>query len=118
MEVGKINSSNFLKVSASPKKQNFPSFKGGVMSEVEYMRELCRNPKMAKFVLKNSWLEKLQGELGGIIVTAVGTGLVAPFPIAYNPFVKAKPDATIFRMASTDFRCNSGIFPSRSTAIY
>ena len=43
------------------------------------------------------WLESLdwlKGEAGGIAITALGTGAVAPFPIAYNPFVKAKPDAT------------------------
>ena len=94
MEVSKINSNSFGKGYVYPKVHDSLSFKGGVMSEVEYMRELCRNPKMAKFVLKNSWLEKLQGELGGILVTALGTGFVAPFPIAFNPFVKAKPDAT------------------------
>lgn len=38
--------------------------------------------------------EFIKGEMGGIVITAVGTGLVAPFPIAFNPFVKAKPGAT------------------------
>ena len=43
------------------------------------------------------WLESLdwlKGEAGGIAITALGTGAVAPFPIAFNPFVKAKPGAT------------------------
>ncbi len=44
-----------------------------------------------KFMKKLEWLK---GEIGGILITAVGTGLVAPFPIAYNPFVKAKKGAT------------------------
>ena len=39
-------------------------------------------------------LEWLKGEIGGILITAIGTGLVAPFPIAFNPFVKAPKDAT------------------------
>ena len=39
-------------------------------------------------------LEWLKGEAGGIAITAVGTGLVAPWPIAYNPFVKPHEGAT------------------------
>ena len=39
-------------------------------------------------------LDVLKGELGGILITALGTGLVAPIFIAYNPFVKAPKDAT------------------------
>ena len=38
--------------------------------------------------------EFIKGEMGGIVITAVGTGLVAPFPIAFNPFVKAAPGAS------------------------
>ena len=44
-----------------------------------------------KFMKKLEWLK---GEIGGILITAIGTGLVAPFPIAFNPFVKAPKDAT------------------------
>lgn len=39
-------------------------------------------------------LEFLKGELGGILITALGTGLVAPIFIGFNPFVKAPKDAT------------------------
>ena len=38
--------------------------------------------------------KSLEGEKGGIVITAVGTGFVAPIPIAFNPFVKANKDAT------------------------
>lgn len=40
---------------------------------------------------KLAWMK---GEFGGVAMTALGTGLVAPWPIAFNPFVKAKKDAT------------------------
>ena len=33
-------------------------------------------------------LEWLKGESGGILITAIGTGFVAPWFIAFNPFVK------------------------------
>lgn len=49
------------------------------------------NKKSIKLMKKLEWLK---GEIGGILITAVGTGLVAPFPIAYNPFVKAPKGAT------------------------
>ena len=39
-------------------------------------------------------LDWLKGEIGGILITAIGTGLVAPVFIGFNPFVKAPKDAT------------------------
>ena len=39
-------------------------------------------------------LEWLKGEIGGILITAFGTGLVAPIFIGFNPFVKAPKNAT------------------------
>ena len=38
--------------------------------------------------------EGLKGELGGILITAVGTGTVAPIFIGFNPFVRAPKNAT------------------------
>lgn len=35
-----------------------------------------------------------KGEVGGILINSIGTGAVAPWFIAYNPFVKAEPNAT------------------------
>lgn len=49
------------------------------------------NKNAIKFMKKMEWLK---GEIGGILITAIGTGLVAPFPIAYNPFVKAPKGAS------------------------
>lgn len=48
-------------------------------------------PKSIGFMEKLEWLK---GELGGILITALGTGLVAPIFIAFNPFVKPEKDAT------------------------
>lgn len=47
--------------------------------------------KFIKFLDKISWFK---GEVGGIWTTAIGTGLVAPFSIAFNPFMKPPKDAT------------------------
>lgn len=44
-----------------------------------------------KFMKK---FESLKGELGGILITAVGTGAVAPIFIGFNPFVKPPKNAT------------------------
>ena len=50
------------------------------------------NKKVLDFMReKLAWMK---GEFGGVAMTALGTGLVAPWPIAYNPFVKAKEGAT------------------------
>lgn len=38
--------------------------------------------------------ESLKGELGGILITAVGTGAVAPIFIGFNPFVRPPKNAT------------------------
>ena len=40
---------------------------------------------------KLSWMK---GEIGGVAMTAIGTGAVAPWPIAFNPMVKPKKGAT------------------------
>ncbi len=52
--------------------------------------ELLPGKAAIKFMKSLEWLK---GEIGGILITAVGTGLVAPFPIAFNPFVKAPKEA-------------------------
>ena len=47
-----------------------------------------------KAIKKMKELEWLKGEMGGILITALGTGAVAYWPIAYNPWVKAPEGAT------------------------
>ena len=45
-------------------------------------------------ILQMKKLEWLKGEIGGILLTALGTGAVAPIFIGFNPFVKPKKNAT------------------------
>ncbi len=69
-----------------------PAFTGSpVRGAEEILTEILPNRKALKFINK---FESWRGELGGILITAIGTGLVAPFSIAFNPFVKPKADAT------------------------
>ncbi len=51
-------------------------------------------PKGGKVLNFMDKFKFLKGELGGILITALGTGLVAPIFIAHNPFAKPKPNAT------------------------
>ncbi len=77
--------------------KSVPNFRGytpttaAVKSTEAILKEILPNKKALNFINK---FEKWRGELGGILITAIGTGFVAPFSIAFNPFVKAKPDAT------------------------
>jgi hypothetical protein len=51
-------------------------------------------PSHRKWINWMKSLEWLKGEIGGILITALGTGLVAPIFIAFNPFMRAPKDAT------------------------
>ena len=67
-----------------------PQFKGG-LSNSERIAESLPHAKTIKAMKSLEWLK---GEIGGILITALGTGLVAPIFIGYNPFVKAPKNAT------------------------
>jgi hypothetical protein len=75
--------------------QNSPSFTGNKLTETQ---ELFLNlfPKMERrlYNIMTKVSDYAKGEVGGIVINAIGTGAVAPWFIAFNPFVKAKPDAT------------------------
>lgn len=82
-----------------PQQSVSPHFKGNISSinketasDIDKLVEaLLKDKKSRAFINKfKAW----QGELGGIMITAIGTGLIAPLSIAFNPFVKAKPNAT------------------------
>lgn len=47
-----------------------------------------------KWINRLDKADNLRGEAGGILINAIGTGAVAPIFIAFNPFVKAKKNAT------------------------
>lgn len=58
----------------------------------EKITESLHGKKVLRFMQeKLAWMK---GEIGGVAMTAAGTGLVAPWPIAFNPMVKAKEGAT------------------------
>ena len=90
MEVGRIQQ-NYLTPQRQLKKQANPNFTGGVASMGKDLIDLIPAKKAINFLNKFEWL---RGELGTIIITAFGTGLVAPLFIGFNPFVKPPKDAT------------------------
>jgi len=75
---------------SSRRKASKQSFTGISQGEKDVMN-LIHNKKA---ILKMKKAEWLKGEIGGILLTALGTGAVAPIFIGFNPFVKPKKDAT------------------------
>ena len=94
MKVDIVNS-NYQSAAFTPKLKagkvkKIPNFTG--MSQVEKdMMNLLYHKRAIEFMKSFEWLK---GEIGGILLTAVGTGLVAPIFIGFNPFVSAPKDAT------------------------
>lgn len=74
---------------ASNKAQR-PSFTGAA----SYTKEITEGLRDAKLIRKMASLKWLKGEIGGILITALGTGMVAPIFIGFNPFVKPPKNAT------------------------
>jgi hypothetical protein len=69
-----------------------PHFTGMSSKQIEKeMMNMLHHKKAIEFMKSFEWLK---GEIGGILLTALGTGLVAPIFIGYNPFVHAPKDAT------------------------
>ena len=91
MEVNRIAGQNL----AAPKKMQSmaqqPSFSGAPLNVSKEIMNSLHHKKAIEMMKK---LEFLKGELGGILITAVGTGLVAPIFIGFNPFVKTPKNAT------------------------
>ncbi|MBR2430272.1 hypothetical protein IKB17_02260 [bacterium] len=79
------NVNNFEKT----RSYNNLSFKRGLPEKIT---DLLPDKKTIKFM--NEKLGWVRGEIGGVAMTAIGTGLVSPWPIAFNPFVKAPKGAT------------------------
>ena len=91
MKVEKINQNYSAPRWQSNKKgrQHVPNFTGNPLKG--QIKNQLPNKTAINIMEKLKWLK---GELGGILITAIGTGAVAPIFIAYNPFVKAPKDAT------------------------
>ena len=82
-----VGSRNNGVYSQTPKQQSFTG-----MSEAE--KTMMNMLHHKKAILKMKKLEWLKGEIGGILLTALGTGAIAPIFIGFNPFVKPKKDST------------------------
>ncbi len=89
MKVEKVNRS-FVNQKAQIKNIQ-PQFTGGLGKVSEQITQSLPGKNAIKN-MKN--LEWLKGEIGGILITALGTGLVAPIFIGFNPFVKAPKGAS------------------------
>lgn len=71
-----------------------PSFCGAEKIAGDLSKKITENsPKFAKILTK---LGQNNGEALNIIVTAIGTALVAPFFIAFNPLSKEDKDTKIY----------------------
>lgn len=89
MEVGKIQQ-NYTAPRRNLKKEATPNFTGAASLGKQITNSLSGKNAIERM----KKLEWLKGEIGGILITALGTGLVAPIFIGFNPFVKAPKDAT------------------------
>lgn len=88
----KVNNLNYNNgyIGLKPANRNQTSFKGK-LSYADQIMESLPQKKVIKYMKSLEWLK---GEIGGILITALGTGLVAPIFIGFNPFVKAPKNAT------------------------
>lgn len=87
--IGSINSYSQKSAGLKPSaRKNSPSF------GASYSQKITEGLHHAKAIKHMKSLEWLKGEIGGILITALGTGLVAPIFIGFNPFVKAPKNAT------------------------
>ena len=91
MKVHQIQHQDY-RISEKPNKlsrKNNVSFQKGLPEQIT---DSLADKKILMFMKeKLGWIK---GEIGGVAMTAIGTGLVAPWPIAFNPFVKAKEGAS------------------------
>ena len=81
-----------------------PNFTGAASAATEILSDTARANLVTKKITQGlpqagvlnmmKKLEWLKGEIGGIIITAIGTGTVAPIFIAFNPFARAPKNAT------------------------
>lgn len=90
----KVNSFNYNNGYTGLKKtqgrKSNPNFTGSVAKPVNFANYL-KQTKLIKFMQKLKWFD---GEQGRILITAIGTGAIAPLFIAWNPYVKPKEGAT------------------------
>jgi len=94
-KVGNINSysqnrAGFSNTKTTQRQGYTPNFQGSAT----YAEKITNGLHHANAIKHMKSLEWLKGEIGGILITALGTGLVAPIFIGFNPFVRAPKNAT------------------------
>ena len=82
------------KIQQNPLQQKRPINKAAVAPSFTGMKnkDILPYQKTFKWMKNQEWLK---GEAGGILITALGTGIVAPVVIGTNPLVRAPKDATV-----------------------
>lgn len=96
MKVDIVNQSSPIKgvpSNSGVKSSNYAAYFTGMspkQTEKEMMN-LLHHKKTIEIMKSFEWL---RGEIGGILLTALGTGAVAPIFIGFNPFVHAPKNAT------------------------
>lgn len=99
MKIDVVKNQNYA---AGNQRANYPKGRNNNTSQQAYAQNFTGNYTKriteslphAKSIAAMKNLEWLKGEIGGILITALGTGLVAPIFIGYNPFVKPPKNAT------------------------
>lgn len=90
--VGNIKIYNQNRAGYKPKVQNHSqSFTGAPVSQAPKFTNYLKQKRLIGFMEKLKWFD---GEQGRILITAIGTGAIAPLFIAWNPYVKPKEGAT------------------------
>jgi len=72
-------------------KKYSPHFTGTPVSQAPKFTNYLKQKRLINFMEKLKWFD---GEQGRILITAIGTGAIAPLFIAWNPYVKPKEGAT------------------------
>ena len=95
--ISKVENNNlrqgYTGIRQSAKRQQNPTSQPN-FTGAEYGKRILNELPHSKALNKMKGMEWLKGEIGGILITALGTGLVAPIFIGYNPFVKPPKNAT------------------------
>ena len=85
-----IQTASSLQYNVAAKKAKQPAFTGAAPKTQDFTNYL-KQKNLVKFLQKLKWFD---GEEGRILITAIGTGIIAPLFIAWNPYVKPKEGAT------------------------
>lgn len=85
-----FNTRSNVQLNVPQKTAQHPNFTGATPKPKEFT-DYLKQKNLVKFLQKLKWFD---GEEGRILITAIGTGIIAPLFIAWNPYVKPKEGAT------------------------